>query len=80
MACERRLHGNLRSFTTSLAEFRAWTGYDRHGIRADPRFVDPGKRNYRLQTGSAAIDRGIVVLGGTIVGAAPDLGRFEWPG
>lgn len=69
-----------RGNTTSLAEFRAWTGYERKGRQADPRFVDRAKRNYRLQAGSPAIDRGVVVLGGTFNGAAPDLGRFEWPG
>lgn len=69
-----------RGNTSSLAEFRAWTGYDRHGIQANPRFVDPAKRNYRLQPGSPAIDRGVVVIGGTVVGRAPDLGRFEWLG
>lgn len=69
-----------RGNTTSLAEFRAWTGYDRHGLRADPRFVDPAKRNYRLQTGSPAINRGVVVGSDTFVGPAPDLGRFEWLG
>jgi parallel beta-helix repeat protein len=69
-----------RGNTSSLAEFRAWTGYDRHGIQTNPRFVDAAKRNYRLQSGSPAIDRGVVVVGGTVAGRAPDLGRFEWLG
>lgn len=69
-----------RGNTASLAEFRAWTGYERHGIKADPRFVDPAKRNFRLRSGSPAINRGVVVLRDAYVGSAPDLGRFEWAG
>ena len=69
-----------RGNTDSLAEFRAWTGYDTHGLQADPRFVDRAAHDYHLRTGSPAIDRGAVVLSGTFVGAAPDIGRFESPG
>ena len=69
-----------RGNTDSLAEFRAWTGYDTHGIQADPRFVDRAAHDYRLRTGSPAIDRGAVVLTDTVLGAAPDIGRFESPG
>jgi parallel beta-helix repeat protein len=66
-----------RGNTDSLAEFRAWTGYDKHGRLANPRFVNLAARDYRLQAGSPAIDAG-VSLGGTYVGTAPDMGRFEW--
>jgi parallel beta-helix repeat protein len=69
-----------RGNTDSLAEFRAWTGYDTHGLQADPRFVNRVAHDYRLQIGSPAIDRGAVVLTDTVVGAAPDIGRFESPG
>jgi parallel beta-helix repeat protein len=40
----------------SLAAFTKATGYDVHGIGADPQFVDPGSGNLRLQPGSPAID------------------------
>lgn len=69
-----------RGNTTSLAQFRSWTGFDRHGVQGDPRFVDAAHRNFQLRAGSPAIDRGIVVTWGAVVGSAPDLGRFEWPG
>jgi parallel beta-helix repeat protein len=69
-------HGN----TDSLAEFRSWTGHDAHGVQADPRFVDRAKHDYRLRTGSPAIDAGAAVLAGSFTGNAPDIGRFEVPG
>jgi parallel beta-helix repeat protein len=69
-----------RGNTDSLAEFRSWTGYDTHGVQADPRFVDRTTHNYHLQIGSSAIDKGAVVLSGTFLGAAPDIGRWELAG
>ena len=69
-----------RGNTDSLAEFRAWTGYDTHGLQADPRFADRAIHDYHLTAGSPAIDRGAVVLTDTVIGAAPDIGRFESPG
>jgi hypothetical protein len=65
-------HGN----TKSLAELRAWTGYQLHGLVADPRFVARSTHDYRLQTTSPAIDRGISV-GQSYLGLRPDIGRFE---
>jgi parallel beta-helix repeat protein len=67
-------HGN----TDSLAEFRAWTGLDQHGLQAEPRFVDADGRDYHLTSLSAAVDAGIDVLGAPYVGAAPDIGRYEF--
>ena len=67
-------HGN----TDSLAEFTSWTGLDIHGIQADPRFRDADGRDYRLTSTSPAIDVGVDVTGDAYVGAAPDLGRFEY--
>ena len=65
-------HGN----TDSLAEFRSWTGYDAHGIQANPRLADRAKHDYRLRAGSPAIDAG-ARIGSAYVGSAPDIGRFE---
>jgi hypothetical protein len=42
-----------------------------------PGFVDPGTRNYTLNIGSPAIDAGANV-GLQFVGAAPDMGRYEF--
>ncbi|HEY7722829.1 MAG TPA: right-handed parallel beta-helix repeat-containing protein [Pedococcus sp.] len=65
-------HGN----TQSLAEMASWTGQQRHGLFADPRYVSRGTRDYRLSQGSPAIDRGMRGLE-PYLGAAPDLGRYE---
>jgi parallel beta-helix repeat protein len=68
-------HGNTASITT----FASWSGFDRNGIAADPRFVDASARDYHLTSGSPAIDQGVLLSGVTdgYDGAAPDLGRFE---
>ena len=65
-------HGN----TDTLAEFRAWTGYQAHGIQADPAFVDGAAGDYRLRPGSPAADMGLD-LGQPYAGPAPDAGRHE---
>jgi parallel beta-helix repeat protein len=66
----------LGNFDT-LAEFRAATGYEAHGIFGAPRFVDRTSRDYRLTPSSPAVDRGEVVLDDGFAGSGPDLGRFE---
>lgn len=66
-------HGN----TATLTEFTQWTGYDRHGLAASPRFANRSRHDYRLTTGSPAVDKGLVVLDEPFRGAAPDLGRYE---
>lgn len=62
-----------------LATFRSWTGYEKTGLSADPRFVKPTALDFRLTAGSPAIDRGRVIPGvsASYWGAAPDLGRVE---
>jgi hypothetical protein len=79
-----RTSGKIATFydgrsTTSLAEFSAWTGFENAGFVDDPRFIDPGNRDYRLRAGSPAIDRGIVLPGisDSYWGSGPDLGRYE---
>jgi hypothetical protein len=70
-----------RGRTKDLAQLSAWTGYERSGLSADPRFVSPPNSDYRLGSGSPAIDVGLVVPGITdgYVGPAPDLGAIERP-
>ena len=67
-----------RGNTDSLAEFVQWTGFDRHGLQAAPRFVDADGRDYHLTSTSPAIDAGIDVTGETWAGSGPDIGRFEY--
>jgi parallel beta-helix repeat protein len=61
----------------TLSSFVAATGYEKHGVFGDPRFVNRSGRDYRLASGSPAINRGLVVLTDGYAGARPDLGRYE---
>ncbi len=63
--------------TDLFSDFQAWTGYETHGVNADPSMVDAGVRDYYLKAGSPAIDRGIL-LNEPYTGTAPDLGRYEY--
>ncbi len=65
--------------TSSLSTFRAWTGFDVHGMNADPSFHQAGTLDFRVTVDSPAIDRGTSVPGVTegVIGAAPDIGRYE---
>jgi nitrous oxidase accessory protein NosD len=63
-----------RGNTGRLAEFTGWTGYQAHGITADPKFSDD---LYNLSPSSPAIDRGARLAGIAYSGVAPDLGRWE---
>ncbi len=65
--------------TTSFETFRAWTGFDRHGLNADPRFVDASIMDFRLAPTSPAVDGALAIPGVTtpVTGAAPDIGRHE---
>jgi hypothetical protein len=68
-----------RGNTDTLAEFTSWSGYDLHGIQADPKFVDRVAHDLRLAAGSPAIDAGAgTAVDGTVVGTAPDIGSYEW--
>lgn len=67
-----------RGNTDSLDEFRSWTGYETHGIAADPLLVDAARRDYHLMAGSPAINEGTVILSDGFAGSAPDLGRYEY--
>ena len=66
-----------------------WTGGGRGNMAAEPRFVDPANRNYRLQFDSPCIDNGTIyyLLGEyntdidgecRLVGASGDIGSDEY--
>ena len=64
----------------SLADFRR-LGWEKHGVLGDPQFVNAREHDYRLQRGSRAIDRGVVIHGlndGQFHGRSPDLGAMEF--
>ncbi|MEO8246845.1 MAG: right-handed parallel beta-helix repeat-containing protein [Chloroflexota bacterium] len=67
--------------TSSMATWRSW-GYDRTGAFADPRFLNPSTRDYRVTSASPARDHGTWAVGGftayPIVGPNPDIGRWEY--
>jgi hypothetical protein len=65
--------------TSSLSTFRRWTGFESHGMDANPRFVNASERNYHLRSLSRAVDAGYFIASVTsgLTGAAPDIGRFE---
>jgi parallel beta-helix repeat protein len=63
--------------TDSLDVFRSWTGYEAHGLQADPGFVGSSSGDYRLGPGSPVIDRGLS-YGQDYEGGAPDPGRYEY--
>ena len=65
--------------TTSLSTFRAWTGYEIHGLQGDPSFADVATNNFHLLAGSLALDVGLVLPGvnDAYAGAGPDLGYAE---
>lgn len=52
---------------------------DAHGLNVDPLFTDSGSDDFTLQSGSPAIDVGVVISGITdgYAGTAPDMGAFE---
>ncbi len=65
--------------------FQQETGQEKNGIYAAPLFVDAGSGGFRLQAGSPAIDRGVLLPGFNdanspwpYTGAGPDIGAFEY--
>ena len=63
----------------TLDAFVAATGLQRSGRHADPRFVDPGSRDFSLLPGSPAVDAALPIDGvnESFSGSGPDIGRFE---
>jgi hypothetical protein len=62
----------------TLAQWRANSTNGDHSIVANPLFVSSS--DYHLQAGSPCIDAGVVQsgVGQSIVGAAPDIGAYEF--
>ncbi len=61
----------------SLATFRAATGQESRGIEADPQFVNPLAANFRLLSGSPAIDSANTAAPGQPLLDADGLGRYD---
>jgi hypothetical protein len=64
--------------TSDPAVFTVWTGYQVHGVRGAPSFVDAAGRDYRLRGDSPAVDA-VAGISAPVAGAAPDVGRYERP-
>jgi hypothetical protein len=67
--------GSDLSFSRNLWYGKKGPGTD--SLTADPRFVDPQKRNFNLSPDSPAIDKGKDV-GLPFYGSAPDMGAYEY--
>jgi parallel beta-helix repeat protein len=65
--------------TASLSTFTTWTGFEEHGLGADPHFVDASAFDFELRPDSPAVDSGRFLAGVTdgYVGTAPDRGFAE---
>ncbi len=65
-----------------LATFRALTGHELHGLDVEPGFADAAGSDYALDPGSDLIDAGVLIPGinDDYVGAAPDIGAYEYQG
>lgn len=66
----------------TLAAFISGTGQEPHGLSVEPGFVDAGSGDYSLSQDSDLIDSGLLIPGinDSYVGAAPDVGAYEYPG
>jgi hypothetical protein len=66
----------------TLAAFSAATGQEPHGLSVQPGFSDAAGGEYGLDPASDLIDAGAIIPGinDDYVGAAPDIGAFEYQG
>ena len=66
----------------TLAELQAATGQEMHGLNVVPGFANAAGGDYTLDSASDLIDAGVVIPGinDGYVGAAPDIGAFEYRG
>jgi hypothetical protein len=65
-----------------LLTFQTLTGQELHGFNLEPGFSESSGENYTLDASSDLIDAGMLIPGinQNFVGAAPDLGAFEYEG
>ncbi len=61
----------------TVAQFQSRFADARNNLEVDPLFVDETVRDFYLQPGSPAVDKGMVIAGMTYGGAAPDIGAYE---
>jgi hypothetical protein len=66
----------------TLAAFQTATGQETHGLNVIPGFADAADGDYALDSSSDLMDAGVVIPGINegYVGAAPDVGAFEYQG
>lgn len=64
--------------TGSLRTWRAWTGFDLHGVNSAPLFLDEAGHDYQLRGRSPARDSATWVSGGGHQASNPDIGRWEY--
>ncbi len=67
--------------TELLDPWDSWRalGFDTHSLVADPKFVDPGKDDYRLQPDSPALRLGFQPIPVEKIGPYRDALRASWP-
>ena len=73
-------YDNLASATLTSAQVSYAAGQEAHGkLNAYPTFVNPAAGDFRLGTGSSAIDAGLPLanFSTSFAGAAPDQGAYE---
>jgi len=66
----------------TVADLASATGQEPHGLSVAPGFADAESGDYTLDPTSDLIDAGVVIPGinDSYVGAAPDMGAFEYEG
>ncbi len=72
-------------YSRDFEDYRKTTGKDRHSIIANPLFVDPEKKDFRLQQNSPCLDKGLISGAEKdfhgkerYSGTAPDMVAFEY--